>query len=125
MPAPKSGRGRPRRYCTDGCREEAKARRRLERSTGWTAAAVEMAEIPADPLTHRRQTLESIADLLDGAPAAPPEDRLAQALIEARTLSYALRRLAVEVAPPLRARALGLATAITDALRRHFHEVLP
>lgn len=96
----------------------------MDRQGGWSSIAGELAEIPDDPLTHQRRTLEALADILSGAPAAPAEDRLAAALIDARQLAYMLRRLADDVAPPLRARALGLATAMREGLTRYWSEIL-
>lgn len=123
MPSSKS-RGRPRRWCSDRCRREASRARVAERDGGWESLGSALAEIPDDPLTVRRATLEALADTLEGAPAAPPEDQLAECIRHAQVVAFRLRRLAPEVAPALRGRALGLAESITAGLARHFKEVI-
>jgi hypothetical protein len=100
----------------------AKSRRRA--AIGWQALGDELAPLPADPLTRQRETAEAVATLLDGRPAGPPEDRLAQGLVETRQLAFSLRRLAPDLPPALRFRALGLSEAVGSGLSRYFGEVL-
>lgn len=122
-PLPAAARtGRPRRYCSDDCRDKAKVHRRT--SGSWQALGDTLAEVPADPLSRQQATLEAVAALLDGRPAGPPEDRLAQGLLEVRQIVFTLRRLAGDLPPPLRFRALGLADAMSAGQARYFGEVL-
>jgi hypothetical protein len=79
-----------------------------------------LAEVPADPYSHRLETLRAVADLMDGEPPAPAADRLGKAIQEERVLAFGYRRLADELPPALAARALRHAEHLYAALRRDF-----
>ena len=57
-------------------------------------------------------------------PAAHPDDQVAVAVAEAINLSAAFLRLVREARPQLAWRCEGVGTALADALRRYFKEVL-
>lgn len=116
LPPPKRKGGMPRRYCRDECRYAAAYERR---PVTWDSG-VELAAIPADPLTQERRTLTALAETLAGRPAAPPEDQLVQALIESHRLSFVLRRLAVDVRDDLAERSTAFGVHIAEGLRQFF-----
>jgi hypothetical protein len=119
LPPPSSAGGRPRRYCSDRCRHAAKKAR-------WAVEPLEELEtvVPADPHALRRESLEAVAGLLEGAPAAPPEEQLARALIEQRALEWRFRRLEPDLPPQLAARSSGFAGHVRDGLDHYFEELL-
>ena len=98
--------GRPRLYCSNGCRQAAHRRRH----------AVD-ALIPAGGLEqvgHEHGTLP---------PPAPTEDQVACAILEARAIAGAFLRLGREACPQLRWRCEGVGTALAEALARYFREL--
>lgn len=118
---PTVGRGRPRKFCSDACRYYAKNQRSV---TGWTSSSNSIAK-PTDPRTYRRRSLECVVRLLDGERSTLlPEDLLAQALIEARQLAWAVRRAGAECPPPLRARAYEVAAGFERVLNQQFEGIV-
>lgn len=118
LPPPQRA-GRPRRFCSDACRQAARDRRR----GGWQA--LDEPSLPSTPLPPRRRTLEALAGLLEGVPPAPAENQLARALLETRVLSHEFRRLARELRGLASARAQALGDALEAALRAQFPEAGP
>jgi hypothetical protein len=98
--------GRPRLYCSNGCRQAAHRRRH----------AVD-ALIPAGRL---EQVSEEHGIL---PPPAPTEDQVACAILEARAIAGAFLRLGREACPQLRWRCEGVGTALAEALARYFREL--
>ena len=90
-----------RRYCSDRCRMAAMRRRRA--LPALVSLGSEHAQLP---------------------PAAHPDDQVAVAVAEAINLSGAFLRLTREARPQLAWRCEGVGTALADALRRYFKEVL-
>jgi hypothetical protein len=90
-----------RRYCSDRCRMA--AMRRRQALPALVPVGSERGELP---------------------PAAHPDDQVAVAVAEAINLSGAFLRLAREARPQLAWRCEGVGTALADALRRYFKEVL-
>lgn len=82
--------GRPRRYCSSSCKSRAK-RRRAAMAVPWPPAAPE--DYPVDRHAVNRRTAAGLIAAMEGAPAAPPEDQLAQALLEVGWLAYTLESL--------------------------------
>lgn len=111
-----AGAGRPRRYCSDVCRYRARHARAREHAGEPV--------IPAEPAPDRSELVASLTFLVDPAAApAAPEDQLARALLEVRTVAGSLRRLRTELAPRLAGPAGKLANALERELRRSFPEV--
>jgi hypothetical protein len=98
--------GRPRLYCSNGCRQAAHRRRHAGDSL-----------IPAD----RLETLGQEHGTLP--PPAPTEDQVACAILEARGIAGAFLRLGREACPQLRWRCEGVGTALAEALARYFCEL--
>lgn len=112
---PPAPTGRPRRYCSDACRDRAKYERRLaDAPRSWSAAgnAGFGASTGPDPLTRRAENLDAVARLLEGAAPAAPEDRIAEGLQALRSLSWQFRRLGSDVAPQLAWRCVRTADDI-------------
>lgn len=61
--------------------------------------------------------------VMEGDPAAPPEDQLAQGLLEAGWLAFELGRLERELPPRLATRAGEFGKRILDARRHLFPEL--
>lgn len=121
LPAPKPGRGRPRRYCDNGgvCRKGAY----LARRSFTFRPATDPGVIPAPP-NRERETVESLIGLVEGARPTSPEAVLVHLLIESRTLVWQYRKVAREAGRDFGWRAEGVADAVEDALRRHFPMVM-
>lgn len=119
LPAPKGGRGRPRRYCDEKCRKGAW----LARRSFTFRPATEPGVIPAPP-NRERQTVEALIGLVEGGRPTSPEAVLVHLLVESRTLVWQYRKAARDVGTDLGWRAEGVADSIEDALRRHFPTVM-
>jgi hypothetical protein len=98
-PLPKGSR-RDRRYCSSRCRKAA------ERDRASVAELI--------PVGVERGHLP---------PAAHPDEQVAVAILEARSVAGALLRLGREARPQLAWRCEGVGEAISEALRRHFPEL--
>lgn len=114
---PRKATGRPRRYATEACKS--RAARERSSAPSWTAGQV-LAEPPADPLTHRRRTLEATDEYLAGAAPGAPEDQLARCITEITQITFTLRRLAPELHAGLGPRAAQAAIEIDAVIRRTF-----
>lgn len=90
----------------------------------WDSLGSELEEVPPDPLSQRRATLNGLADMLEGAPAAPAEDQLAAWIIELRQAAYRGRRISVDVAPALRSRTLSVTQGLVELLSKNFGELV-
>jgi hypothetical protein len=111
--------GRVRLYCSEKCRYAAR-RHRASRSI---PAALSVP--PVEPAALRRRRLAAaLAQAMEGAPPAAPEDRLAAVLLELLTAIAELDRLGPDLAPALSVRAEELRRRIEDALTRGFKEVI-
>lgn len=119
LPAPRPGRGRPRRYCDEKCRKGAY----LARRSFTFRPATEPGVVPAPP-NRERETVESLIGLVEGARPTSPEAVLVHLLIESRTLVWQYRKVARESGTDLGWRAESLADAVEDALRRLFPMVM-
>lgn len=112
------GAGRPKRYCDDACRYEAR-HARDRRHAG------ERYELPTPAETPDRDAIAATLTFLvdPNTPPAAPEDQLARALLEVRVVAGSLRRLGPDLPPRLGGPAGKLAGAIDRELRRSFPEV--
>lgn len=110
--------GRPRKTCSDRCRQQLRQRRR---ALPWPPVAPP--GYPTDPEAVKRRTVEALVELLDGREPAPPEDQLAQGLLELDWIAYALAALEKDLAPALGARAAELARRIRLARKAAFPEI--
>ncbi len=117
MPPPKAT-GRPRKVCSDRCRDR---RRRRRAALPWPPVAPP--GFPADPQTVRRRTAEALVAVLEGDQAAPAEDQLAQGLLELDWLAYHLASLERDLPPRLGARAADLGRRIRTAKVQLFPEL--
>ena len=109
--------GRPRRYCSDACRQRSRRRRS---ALPWPPIAP--AHYPVDPLTVRRRTAEAIVATLEGDQAAPAEDQLAQGLLEIDWIVYRLAALERDLPRRLAGRAAELARRVREARLQLFPE---
>jgi hypothetical protein len=81
--------------------------------------------IEEEPAADRRRALgAALAEAMEGAPPAAPEDQLAAVLLELLAASSALRRLAPELPPVARVRTEELLNELERALNHSFGEVL-
>ncbi|CAB4218578.1 hypothetical protein UFOVP1608_38 [uncultured Caudovirales phage] len=111
-PLPPRGRSGPaRRYCSGRCRQAASRDR---------AVAVEW-DVWTGSTTADDPTIEELPEYLTSAHTATPEDQLAQAIVETRSLAEIYRRLALENGPNLAWRASRMADTLTAAVRRYFN----
>ena len=114
---PRARTGRPRRYCSGACRTEAsRDRQALE-------VYVEDVEQPPAKLVAaqvREELLEVAEAVLVSELSAPPEDRLARAIVETRVLSTEYGRLAPELPPGLAWRAEDMSTSLDRSVDRLF-----
>lgn len=110
----KPGRGRPRAYCSARCRDEA-YRDRLARSVTWDERS---APVPAERVAA--ETLPALEALIADSEAAPPQERLARAVIETRVLAHNFRRLEPDLEPGLAWRAGEMAETIDEAVDQIF-----
>lgn len=108
---PKRRTGPAARYCSGRCRTEA-YRTRLAQSI---QPGVGSSSPPAG-LYVGAELIEAADALLAAAADAPPEDRLARALIEARTLAHQLARLEVELPPNLAWRSAECGRRLVDVV---------
>lgn len=123
-PLPPSAKtGRPRRYCSKRCRDEAFRERAALRIVD--AQIFEPAEgaPPVSEAVLRQITIDAIAEALDNKPPAPPEDQLIAAVIETKVLARNYKRLSREVRPDLSWRAERMHDTMTDAVGRLFEGV--
>lgn len=122
------GPGRRRRYCNATCRSRARrqrdARERMGELGSGSSSAAAMALLEQEQSTIRRRTVEAITAQMDGEPAGPPEEQLAQAILELAQLVGVLQSAASRVAPQLAGRAEALAAVIAEGIGRHFGEVV-
>lgn len=92
------------------------------------AASRERSESGFEPLSSPTplsvDDLAALDVLVEGSERAEPEERLARAVIETRNLSHGFRQIAGEVRPALGWRAAGMATALDEAVQKHFGESL-
>ena len=105
-PVQQTAGGRPRLYCSNGCRQAAHRRRHS-----------------IDGLVHAG-SLEAVGrehGMLP--PPAPTEDQVACAILEARAIAGAFLRLGREACPQLRWRCEGVGKALDEALARYFREL--
>lgn len=109
--------GRPRRYCSDACRQKARRRRT---ALPWPPAPPP--GYPGDPRVTRRRTAEALVASLEGAPAAPPEDQLVQGLLEVDWIVFRFATLERELPRRLAGRTGELARRIRDARAQLFPE---
>jgi len=98
--------GRPRLYCSNGCRQAAHRRRH----------AVDVL-FPTGSLEAVGQKHGSLP------PPAPTEDQVACAIFEARAIAGAFLRLGREACPQLRWRCEGVGKALDEALAGYFREL--
>lgn len=120
---PRRGRGQPRKYCSETCRERTRRRRRrAEAATrGWQAWGP-LRPAPLDPVTRKTRTIEALARASDGDRSAAPEDQLVQAIIETGQIAFVARRLAGELPHRLGVRAQTLADGLRSLLQETFPE---
>jgi hypothetical protein len=98
--------GRPRLYCSNGCRQA--AHRGRQAIDGLIPAG------RLEPDGHEHGTVP---------PPAPTEDQVARAILEARAIAGASLRLGREACPQLRWRCEEVGKALTEALACFFHEL--
>lgn len=115
LPA-RASTGRPRKYCSARCRDDA-YRERLAQQEVWQRLDDVQ---PIDEESLKRMTAEAVAEALNGLPNASPEDRLAQAILESRNLAWHYKALSREIRPDLAWRAERMGDSIMSALRRLF-----
>lgn len=110
--------GRPRRYCSPRCRDEAWRRRQVV--DDWVTLE------PLEPRAGngRREDLVAAAEaILDAEPIKPPEERLTSAVLESALLAHEFADVAGRVPRGLAWRATGMSDEIQTALRRYFPPV--
>lgn len=100
-----------RRYCNATCRKD--ALRARQSPIIWE----EVAEAPNEFLDALDRLL---ADLIPPFTSAPLDDQIVRAILEARGLAGAFRRLGVEAQPKLSWRCSGVGKAIHAALYEFF-----
>lgn len=115
--APRPTPGRPRLYCSGRCRTEA-YRDRQARSIQPASTIPRPPQAPAPVI--RAEILQATDALFEAEAAAPPAERLARLIIEARVLAHQASLLEPELAPQLAWRVLMLAERITFALDELF-----
>lgn len=111
--------GRPRRYCSDACRDGA-YRDRQSQAVVW-----EQLDEPFDPVdeaTLRALTIEAVTADLTNRPSASPEERLVRAVIETRVLATQYMRIGQLTRPELSWRAQSMSEALRKDLARYFGE---
>ncbi len=105
-PVRQTAAGRPRLYCSNHCRQAAHRRRHADAGL-----------FPAGSLEAVGQEHGTLS------PAAPTEDQVACAILEARAIAGAFLRLGREACPQLRWRCEGVGKAMTEALTCYFREL--
>lgn len=113
-PIRQTGRGRPRKYCSDACRSSA----HRQRQDAWTWLDEAPAEAPA--VSSLR---EALPDDLVALVTSSDEDVL-QDLVAALAIAGRMRRHGVNARPQFAARCGALAADFDKALERHFGDVL-
>ena len=98
--------GRPRLYCSNGCRQAAHRRRHAGDAL-----------LPADRLESVGQEHGTLP------PPAPTEDQIACAILEARAIAGAFLRLGREACPQMRWRCEGVGKTLFEALACYFREL--
>lgn len=66
--------------------------------------------------------IEPLPALIAEVDSAPPEDQLARAVLETKTLAETYHRLGHETGPHLAWRATRMGDTLVAALRRYFQE---
>lgn len=113
---PRASTGRPRKYCSARCRDDAYRERLAQQEVWQTLDDVQ----PVDDASLKRMTAEAVAEALNGIPNKSPEDRLAQAILETRNLAWHYRKLSRELRPDLGWRAERMGDSLLSTLRRLF-----
>lgn len=117
---PRARTGRRRKYCSAKCRDDA-YRERIAQALVDQEVFEPIEDRPPVSEAHlHRLTVEAIANALEDKPPAPPEERLAAAVIETRVLAWQYRRLSREVRPDLSWRAELMSDHMTESLGRLF-----
>jgi hypothetical protein len=116
MPAPTRKGGRQRRYCSHRCRTEAYRDRQAKHE--W----IDFEPAPQVVTNQQlRAELEAVFDeVLISETRAAPEDRLARAIIESKTLASTYQELSREVEPNLSWRASRMSETLSAAIQRYF-----
>lgn len=78
---------------------------------------------PEDPEVVRRRTVEALMAVLDGRQPAPPEDQLAQGLLELDWIAFRFAALEGDLTPRLAGRTGELSKLIRAARRQTFPEI--
>jgi hypothetical protein len=78
---------------------------------------------PTDPEVVRRRTVEALIATLEGEPAAPAEDQLAQGLLEVDWIAYRLAMLERDLPRRLAGPTGDLARRIREARQVLFPEI--
>ena len=112
---PPKGAGRPRRWCSDRCREAAKKGRRRAAIAWQPFAAPAASSLPADPVSRRRELVEDLLKMGAGERPRAPLDQAAIAVVEIRQLCWTLRRAAAQLEPSPAAARLHRAAADVEA----------
>lgn len=115
--------GNPRRYCSSACRNEA-YRARLERSSELDDLDVDLPRLDSTTLV-RAQLVAVAEELAVDRSSAPPEEQLARALLEARTLATALIRLEPRLPTGLAWRSATLGEQLLSHLSDLFESEPP
>ena len=105
-PVRQTAGGRPRLYCSNGCRQAAHRRRHAVDDL-----------FPAERLEPVGQEHGVVP------PPASTEDQVACAILEARAIAGAFLRLGREACPQLRWRCEGVGKALAEALACYFREL--
>lgn len=112
---PRATPGRPRRYCSGRCRTEAYRIRQAE------AFNADLTTPQPRPDAYIRAEMLDVADLLlTGETKASPEDQLARAVIESRSLAASFQRISLELPAELAWRAQTMAAQISSNIKRLF-----
>lgn len=118
-PLPPAARtGRPRKWCSERCRD----RRRQRRRARTPFPPIAPLGYPSDPESVRRRTADAIVGALAGDAPAPAPDQAAQAIHELRWLAFRLERIQRDLPPRIGGRIGAVGRGIRDLLARHFPE---
>lgn len=105
--------GRPRRYCSERCRERARRAREAEACREAAAATEAQLEAP----TPGAAVLETALSQLVGLPPGRPERVVESLIMEARSLSAAFGVAGRRMPPQLAWRCEALAEHIANGLK--------